>query len=57
MLLDCCHAGGWARAKAPGVTLAKAPLPPEALALLAEGDGRGGSIASSKEDEFSYAWA
>lgn len=54
VLLDCCHAGGVGEAKAPGVTLAKAPLPPEALALLAEGDGRV-LIASSKEDEFSYA--
>ncbi len=54
VLLDCCHAGGVGEAKAPGVTLAKAPLPPEALALLAEGSGRV-LIASSTENELSYA--
>lgn len=54
VLLDCCHAGGVGEAKAPGVTLVKAPLPPEALALLDEGSGRV-LVASSKEDELSYA--
>lgn len=54
VVLDCCHAGGVGEAKAPGVTLAKAPLPPEALSLLAEGSGRV-LVASSKGDEFSYA--
>ncbi len=54
VLLDCCHAGGVGEVNAPGVTLAKAPLPPEALSLLAEGSGRV-LIASSKDDEFSYA--
>ncbi len=55
ILLDCCHAGGVGAAKAPaGLDFAKAPLPPEALPLLAEGRGRV-LIASSKEDELSYA--
>jgi hypothetical protein len=54
LLLDCCHAGGFDDAKAPGLTLSKAPLPPEAQALLAEGNGRV-VIASSKSTELSYA--
>lgn len=54
VLLDCCHAGGVGDAKAPGLEFAKSPLPPETLALLAEGKGRV-LIASSKEDELSYA--
>ena len=54
VLLDCCHAGGVGDAKAPGLELAKAPLPPEATALLAEGSGRV-LVASSQEDELSYA--
>jgi len=54
VLLDCCHAGGVGDAKAPGMEFAKSPLPPETLALLAEGKGRV-LIASSKEDELSYA--
>lgn len=54
VLLDCCHAGGVGEAKTAGVTLAKAPLPPEALDLLAEGSGRV-LVASSKEEELSYA--
>ncbi len=55
VLLDCCHAGGVGEAKAPGIeTLSKSPLPPEALALLQEGRGRV-LIASSREDELSYA--
>lgn len=54
LLLDCCHAGGLGEAKAPGVKLAKAPLPAEALTLMAEGSGRV-IIASSQENEMSYA--
>ena len=54
VLLDCCHAGGVGDAKAPGLELAKAPLPPEATALLAEGSGRV-LVASSQEDELSFA--
>lgn len=55
VLLDCCHAGGVGEAKAPGIeSLSKSPLPPEALALLQEGRGRV-LIASSQEDEKSFA--
>jgi hypothetical protein len=54
VLLDCCHAGGVGEAKAPGLGLAKSPLPPEAQHLLAEGSGRV-LIASSQEDELSFA--
>jgi hypothetical protein len=54
VLLDCCHAGGVGEAKAPGLQLAKSPLPPEAQGLLAEGRGRV-IIASSQEDELSFA--
>ena len=54
LLLDCCHAGGVGEAKAPGLQMAKSPLPPEAHSLLAEGSGRV-LIASSQEDELSYA--
>jgi len=57
VLLDCCHAGGLDSAKEPGlenVALAKAPLPPEAQSLLAQGSGRV-LIASSTADELSYA--
>lgn len=54
LLLDCCHAGGLDPANVPGATLAKAPLPPEATALLAQGSGRT-LIASSRADELSYA--
>ncbi len=56
LLLDCCHAGGLTaeRAKAVGLTLAKAPLPPEAEALFARGQGRI-RIASSRADEYSLA--
>jgi hypothetical protein len=54
VLLDCCHAGGVGEAKAPGLGLAKSPLPPEAQRLLAEGSGRV-LIASSQEDELSFA--
>jgi hypothetical protein len=55
VLLDCCHAGGVGEAKAPLIEgLTKAPLPPEAVELLSEGAGRV-LIASSQEDEKSYA--
>jgi len=54
VLLDCCHAGGVGEAKAPGLQLAKSPLPPEAQRLLAEGTGRV-LVASSQEDELSFA--
>ncbi len=55
LLLDCCHAGGLDETKAPGgAQLSKAPLPPEAAALLAAGQGRI-AIASSKAGELSYA--
>jgi hypothetical protein len=54
VLLDCCHAGGVGEAKAPGLGLAKSPLPPEAQSLLVEGSGRV-LIASSQEDELSFA--
>ncbi len=54
LLLDCCHAGGIGAAKAPGLTLTKAPLPPEALTLLHEGRGRV-LVASSQEEELSFA--
>lgn len=53
LLLDCCHAGGVGEAKTPELEMSKAPLPPEALALLNEGRGRV-VIASSREDELSY---
>lgn len=54
LLLDCCHAGGMAELKAPGLQFAKAPLPPEAQSLLAQGRGRV-VIASSQADELSFA--
>ena len=54
LLLDCCHAGGVGAAKAPGLELTKAPLPPEALTLLREGRGRV-LVASSQEEEVSFA--
>jgi hypothetical protein len=54
VLLDCCHAGGVGEAKAPGLHLAKSPLPAEAQRLLAEGSGRV-LIASCHEDELSFA--
>ena len=54
LLLDCCHAGGMAdaQAKTPGLTLSKAPLPPEAEALFAQGGGRV-VVCSSRADEIS----
>ncbi len=54
LLLDCCHAGGFADMKAPGLQFTKAPLPPEAQSLFAQGRGRV-VIASSQADELSYA--
>jgi hypothetical protein len=54
VLLDCCHAGGFEEAKAPGLQLSKAPLPPEAGELFAKGSGRV-LIASSKATELSFA--
>jgi serine/threonine protein kinase len=54
VLLDCCHAGGMHRIKAPGLQLKKSPVPPEARDLLASGKGRV-LIASSREDELSFA--
>jgi hypothetical protein len=56
LLLDCCHAGGFDPAKAPGVTLKQAPLPPGVAEALAGGRGRVG-IASSRADEVSFAGA
>jgi hypothetical protein len=54
LLLDCCHAGGLTDLKAAGLQLAKAPMPPEAQCLMAQGLGRA-VIASSKAGEFSFA--
>lgn len=55
LLLDCCHAGGLDPSKAPaGAQMSKAPLPPEATTLFAQGNGRA-VIASSRADELSYA--
>ena len=53
VLLDCCRAGGIGEPKGPGLTFAKAPIPPEAETILAEGQGRV-IIASSRGDEVSY---
>lgn len=50
-LLDCCHAGGMAEAKAAG--FAKSPVPPELETVLTAGSGRA-VIASSRKDEVSY---
>jgi len=54
LLLDCCHAGGLTDLKAPGLQFAKAPLPPEAQSLFAQGQGRV-VIASFQADEYSLA--
>lgn len=54
ILLDCCHAGGLSDFEDLGLEAAKAPLPPEAKAFLAEGSGRV-VIASSTADELSFA--
>lgn len=52
VLLDCCHAGGFERTKAPGMTLEKAPMPMDVERVLAAGGGRV-ILASSKADEVS----
>jgi hypothetical protein len=57
VLLDCCHAGGVGEGegeKSPGLTLSKAPLPPEAQSVFAKGAGRA-MIASSTAEEKSFA--
>ena len=51
ILLDCCHAGGIAEAKA--VSFRKSPAPPELNQVLIAGSGRV-VIASSRRDELSY---
>ncbi len=53
VLLDCCHAGGVAQPKAPGVALAKSPMPLQAETVLTEGSGRV-IMASSRGDELSF---
>jgi hypothetical protein len=52
VLLDCCHAGGQAEAKAP--PLPRTPLPAAAIDELKRSSGRV-VIASSRKDEQSYA--
>ena len=54
LLLDCCHAAGLDQRKAPGAMLEKAPIPPQAEAMLRAGSGRV-VIASSRADEVSFA--
>ncbi len=54
VLLDCCHAAGVEKTKAPGQALEKAPIPPEAEKMFKEGRGRF-VIASSTAAELSYA--
>jgi Caspase domain len=49
VLLDCCHAGGQAEAKA----LPQSPLPPSVINELGSSSGRV-VIASSRKDEVSY---
>ncbi len=51
VLLDCCHAGAQAEAKAGPIP--KAPIPIEALEKFQEGSGRV-VLASSRRSEFSY---
>ncbi len=51
VLLDCCHAGGMAEAKATGWT--KSPMPSELTTILTVCSGRV-VIASSRKDEVSY---
>ena len=56
VLLDCCHAGGVGEeTEAPGLDLAKSPMPSEARDLLAEGSSKLVLIASSRSDELSFA--
>ena len=52
VLLDCCHAGGLS--DLDGFQVAKAPLPPEATKLFANGKGHI-MIGSSRPDELSFA--
>jgi uncharacterized caspase-like protein len=52
VLLDCCHAGGLSDLENLGLEVAKSPLPPEAQALFAKGQGRV-IIASSMSSEIS----
>jgi hypothetical protein len=54
LLLDCCHAGGLGDASTLQYEAEKAPLPPEAQALFADGKGRV-VIASSQANEKSLA--
>ncbi len=54
LLLDCCHAAGLDKTKAPGGALEKGALPPQAVEMLKKGSGRV-AIASSKASEVSYA--
>lgn len=54
LLLDCCHAGGLGEAADLRYEAEKAPLPPEAQAIFAKGQGRV-MIASSRADEKSLA--
>jgi hypothetical protein len=54
LILDCCHAGGVGDIKAPGVVLAKAPMPDDVANVMRKGSGRV-IIASSRADELSYA--
>jgi hypothetical protein len=55
LLLDCCYAGGLDATKGPGgLELQNGALPSEALSLLAEGGGRA-LIASSQDNEVSFA--
>jgi len=54
VLLDCCHAGGLSDLENLGLEVAKSPLPPEAQALFAKGQGHV-IIASSKNGEISLA--
>lgn len=54
LLLDCCHAGGLDDLKAPGLSLAKAPIPLAAQDQFMAGRGRV-IIASSRADEKSFA--
>jgi len=52
VLFDCCHAGGLSDLE--GFQIAKAPLPPEATKMFANGGGRI-MIGSSQPDELSFA--
>ncbi|MFE4108674.1 caspase family protein [Almyronema epifaneia] len=54
LLLDCCHVGGLGEAADLQYEVEKAPLPPEAQTLFAQGQGRV-IIASSQANELSLA--